>query len=78
MPVRGLMYFGKLYDQYIKTHGINIYTSTLKKIPTPRYIVFYNGTADRPAVEKLRLSDAFINEDTESGPFHLITKLKKL
>lgn len=72
------MYFGKLYDQYIKTHGINIYTSTLKKIPTPRYIVFYNGTADRPAVEKLRLSDAFINEDTESGPFHLITKLKKL
>ena len=68
MPVRGLMYFGKLYDQYIKTNGINIYSSTLKKIPTPRYIVFYNGATDRPAVEKIRLSDAFINED-KSGDF---------
>ena len=63
MPVRGLMYFGKLYDRYIKTNGINIYSSSLKKIPTPRYIVFFNGAADRPAVENLKLSDAFINED---------------
>ncbi|SEA16733.1 hypothetical protein SAMN02910384_00928 [Pseudobutyrivibrio sp. ACV-2] len=68
MPVRGLMYFGMLYEQYIKSHGINVYSRGLKKIPTPRYIVFYNGLEDRPPIEKLRLSDAFINED-KSGDF---------
>lgn len=68
MPVRGLMYFGMLYEQYIKSHGLNIYSKSLKKIPTPRYIVFYNGLEDRPSIEKLRLSDAFIIED-KSGDF---------
>lgn len=68
MPVRGLMYFGMLYEKYIKSNGINIYTKSLKKIPTPRYVVFYNGVEERPAVEKLKLSDAFINED-KSGDF---------
>ncbi len=68
MPVRGLMYFGMLYEKYIKSNGINIYNKSLKKIPTPRYVVFYNGVEERPAVEKLKLSDAFINED-KSGDF---------
>lgn len=68
IPVRGLMYFGNLYDQYIKTNKLNIYGKTLKKIPTPQYIVFYNGEDECEPVTKLRLSDAFINED-RSGDF---------
>lgn len=67
-PVRGLMYFGNLYDQYIKTNKLNIYGKKLQKIPTPQYIVFYNGEDDCEPVEKIRLSDAFINED-KSGDF---------
>ena len=63
MPLRGLMYFGNLYNSYIKNRGINIYSSALKKIPTPKYVVFYNGTSNRAPIEKLRLSDAFIQED---------------
>ena len=68
MPVRGLMYFGNLYSQYIKTNKINIYGSKLQRIPTPQYIVFYNGTTDYAPVTRLRLSDAFINR-TDSGEF---------
>ena len=67
-PVRGLMYFGNLYDQYIKNNKLNIYGKKLQKIPTPQYIVFYNGEDDCESVEKIRLSDAFINED-KSGDF---------
>lgn len=67
-PVRGLMYFGNLYDQYIKLNKLNIYGKKLIKIPTPQYIVFYNGEDDCAPVTKLRLSDAFINKDN-SGDF---------
>ena len=67
MPLRGLMYFGKLYDKYITERKLNIYGSRLLKIPTPRYVVFYNGEADAAPVTKLRLSDAFEVPDTENG-----------
>ena len=66
MPVRGLMYFGNLYDSYIKVNELNIYGKKLQKIPTPQYIVFYNGEEDCRPVEKLKLSDAFINK-SEGG-----------
>ena len=68
MPVRGLMYFGKMYDSYIKLGGINIYGSKLAKIPVPRYYVFYNGSKDLPAKLKLKLSDSFAEPDN-SGDF---------
>ena len=66
MPVRGLMYFGNLYNSYIDQRELPIYGSSLVRIPTPRYIVFYNGTGEREPVEKLRLSDAFIHEYKKS------------
>ena len=68
MPLRGLMYFGELYSKYCSSNKIKIYGEKLQKIPTPRYVVFYNGDKEREAIEKLRLSDAFINED-KSGDF---------
>ena len=36
MPVRGLMYYGNLYNSYIHDRGLNIYGSSLMKIPTPK------------------------------------------
>ncbi len=68
MPLRGLMYFGKLYDQFIKTNSQNIYSSDLIRIPTPRYFVFYNGPKEMPDKTILRLSDAFARPDP-SGNF---------
>ena len=77
MPLRGLMYFGKMYDKYIKTNELNIYGKRLLKIPTPRYVVLYNGEDDTPSVEYLRLSDAFINPD-KSGDFEWTAVLYNL
>ena len=68
MPLRGLMYFGELYSGYIETNELNLYGSRLLQIPTPQYVVFYNGERDTEPVKKLRLSDSFINQDT-SGDF---------
>lgn len=65
MPVRGLMYYGKVYNSYIEKSGLDIYHSSLAKIPTPRYVVFYNGDTDKDAVTKLRLSEAFIHDDVD-------------
>ncbi len=63
MPLRGLMYFARLYEKYVAVHKFNRYQSTRIMIPTPRYVVFYNGEKARPAVEEMRLSDAFMNEE---------------
>lgn len=60
MPIRGFMYLGELYSKLLKRQKARIYNKTLVKIPTPQYIVFYNGAEDYPEKTKLRLSDAFI------------------
>ena len=59
MPVRGLMYFSRLYEKYIAANEIDIYTSTPKKFPFPQYLVFYNGTREEPDRRQLRLSDLY-------------------
>jgi hypothetical protein len=60
MPLRGLLYFSDLYNKYIRKNRLNLYGKKLVKIPTPQYVVFYNGIEHRPAVEELKLSDSFI------------------
>lgn len=47
---------------------IHLGMKNLLTIPTPRFVVFYNGTDKRPAIEKLRLSKAFLIPDS-SGEF---------
>lgn len=59
MPIRGLLYFAQLYDEYIKLHELNMYGRRLIKLPMPQYIVFYNGTEQIPDDQILLLSDAF-------------------
>lgn len=63
MGLRGLFYFSSLYQEYIDRYGLNIYSSSLKRLPVPRYIVLYNGTKDEPDRKELRLSDAFIQKE---------------
>ena len=70
MPLRGFLYFAKLYETRIATimNLKNIYYPKLIKIPTPRYIVFYNGY-DKKFGEsiELRLSDAFEDTNKTNG-----------
>ena len=64
MPLRGLIYFAQQYNIYTEKRKLNLYSSTMQKIPTPRYIVFYNGLRNEPDRQLLKLSDAF---QTEGG-----------
>ena len=59
MPLRGLIYFAQLYNIYTEKRKLNLFSSSLQKIPTPQYIVFYNGLKNEPDRQVLRLSDAF-------------------
>lgn len=58
MPVRQLMYAGKLYDKYIQQNKLNIYGKRIVRLPIPKLVVFYNGT-DQEDDQILELSDAF-------------------
>jgi hypothetical protein len=68
-PIRGMFYFSGMYEKYIAMNKLNIYGSKLIKLPTPQYIVFYNGMDERMAGKdevKLRLSDAFGDKSVAS------------
>ena len=59
MPLRGLIYLANLLEGYVQKKGLNIYGSKLQKLPTPHYIVLYNGETNAPDRQTLHLSDAF-------------------
>ena len=62
MPIRGLLYIAAIFQAYIAIMDSNLYGSKQIKLPTPRYVVFYNGEEKHDDVEYLRLSDAFEDE----------------
>ena len=66
MPIRGVFYFSRLYEAYIAQHKLDIYGSKLIKLPTPQYVIFYNGDAAKPDRMVLKLSDAFQLPETET------------
>ena len=57
MPLRFLWYLARLYMNRVDLRVI--YRSSLVEIPTPEFYVLYNGTADIPDFQELKLSDAF-------------------
>ena len=59
MPLRGLGYFARLYEDYVRLDELNIYSETRLKLPKPQYFVFYNGTKADPDRQILKLSDSF-------------------
>ena len=63
MPLRGLLYFAKLYTKYIDEHELDLYGTTEVSIPTPRFLVLYFGETERPDREVLTLSKLLM-----SGP----------
>ena len=65
MPVRGLNYFSDTYRQFIDDKRLDVYAETLIRLPIPQYIVFYNGTREEPDRQELRLSDAFLCQNSE-------------
>ena len=57
MPLRDLFYIAKELQGQVNHR--DLYRNTLIKIPTPRFLVFYNGSEEQAEKKYLRLSDAF-------------------
>lgn len=63
LPLRFLFYISDLYSEITK--NANLYGEKIVKIPTPKFIIFYNGERKRPEKEILKLSAAYQTEDSE-------------
>ena len=67
LPLRFLFYISNLYSGMTKDE--NLYGTRKAQIPTPEFIIFYNGEEERPERETLKLSDlyTFREKDKEDG-----------
>ena len=58
MPLRDLFYVAKEYQGMVSQKSL--YSSRLVKLPTPYFVVFYNGLAKQPERKEMKLSDSFM------------------
>ena len=75
LPLRCLQYIGRIFEKIIETR--DRYARLLIKIPTPEFYVFYTGNENLPAIQELKLSDAFIQK-VEKPQLELIVKVINL
>lgn len=59
MPLRGLLYFANLYQEFVDQNDYDLYGSSRIELPIPQYLVFYNGNREEPDRVELALSDSF-------------------
>lgn len=67
LPLHGLFYLADLYRKLVPMD--KLYHKKLIRIPTPKYMVFYNGSVEDMNVDRLelKLSDAFQVPDETGG-----------
>ena len=63
MPLRDLLYIARLMEKSVNKRSL--YQSELIKIPTPHFVVFYNGKEKKPEDTTIKLSDAFLQKEKE-------------
>lgn len=59
MPLRGLFYFAQQFEGLLASRNDDFYGSGRVELPTPVYIVFYNGSGMQTDNMMLYLSDSF-------------------
>lgn len=59
MPLRGLFYFSQQYEGMLGVEDADVYGRKRIELPTPEYIVFYNGSDMTEERKRLYLSDSF-------------------
>ena len=57
LPLRFLLYIARVYEKIVDKRAVYRYKQVM--IPTPEFVVLYNGKADFPDEVELKLSDAF-------------------
>ena len=60
-------------DDWLKENEHDLFSRKRIMIPTPHFVVFYNGTEKRPEYEEMRLSKSFYHQ-TEKPEIELICK----
>ncbi|MBP3474805.1 MAG: hypothetical protein J6K48_00580 [Lachnospiraceae bacterium] len=70
MPLRGFLYLADLYKRHIKDIDLSIQKKIT--IPTPHYIIFYNGTERDEEEFTQKLSESF--EDSTEGCLELTVR----
>ena len=75
LPLRDLLYVSTLFKRMIDSK--RLYRKKALMIPRPEFIVLYNGTADIPEYQELRLSDAYLGElrEGEEDALQLVVKV---
>ena len=63
MPLRDLFYVAKEYQGMVSSKSL--YSSRLIKLPTPYFVVFYNGLTSQPERKEMKLSDSFMTPVNE-------------
>ena len=63
LPLRYLFYVSDLYSKMTKDS--NLYGSRRIMLPSPRFLIFYNGREQRPEREILELAEAFEIQEQE-------------
>lgn len=63
LPVRYLLYVADVYSDYTK--DMNLYGTKAVKLPTPKFVIFYNGQAEQPDRKELKLSELFSIPDAD-------------
>jgi hypothetical protein len=72
IPLRMLLYMAREYEMI--TCSKDLHRERRIKIPTPEFIVLYNGKKECPDYEELRLSDSY-EAETETCYLELVAKI---
>ena len=67
MPLRSMIYYVNALEDWLKRKNLDLFGRKRIQIPTPHFVVFYNGTEKRPEYEEMRLSEAFCHKTDEPG-----------
>ena len=62
MPLRSLIYFTSVIQNMFAQEELskrNIYSRQLIQIPTPEFVVIYNGRSKQQPIQEMKLSEAF-------------------
>ncbi len=73
LPLRNLFYVSQLYEKQIS--DLDIYSPKQILLPTPKFVVFYNGTEKQPERKVMRLSDSYMADTGETNLELVVTQL---
>ena len=75
MPLRCLLYVAREYEQLVPVR--KRFRTKAAQIPTPSFIIFYNGKAEQEKETLLRLSDAY-QEKSDTGTYALELEVRMI